>query len=30
MNLETEAYDNLLAQIRVIETAALDELHKKD
>jgi hypothetical protein len=30
MGLEREAYDDLLAQIRVIESAALDELHKKD
>lgn len=30
MGLEDEPYDDLLAQIRVIETAALDELHKKD
>ena len=30
MGLEKEPYDDLLAQVRVIETTALDELHRKD
>lgn len=30
MGLDTEAYDELLAQIRVIESTALDEMRKKD
>jgi len=29
-NLEPDAYDDMQAQIRVIEITALDELHKKD
>lgn len=29
-SLDKDAYDDLLAQIRVIETTALDEMHKKD
>lgn len=29
-SLEPDAYDDMQAQIRVIELAALDELHKKD
>jgi hypothetical protein len=28
--LEPDAYDDMQAQIRVIELAALDELHNKD
>jgi hypothetical protein len=30
MGLDPEAYDELLAQIRVIESTALDEMRKKD
>ena len=30
LGIECETYDDMLAQIRVIETTALDELHKKD
>ncbi|WP_082306635.1 DUF1799 domain-containing protein [Mizugakiibacter sediminis] len=30
MGLDTEAYDDLFASIRVIEGIALNELHKKD
>lgn len=29
MNLEPDAYDGLFAQIRVIESTALEEMHKK-
>lgn len=29
MNLEPDAYDELFAQIRVIESTALEEMHKK-
>jgi hypothetical protein len=30
MDLGREAYDELLAQIRVIESTALEAMHKKD